>query len=506
MQATLIGFAAAAIAFWLRTLPVVSDPYNYVLAGRTFPELTWNMVGLTRYGIILPLIPITALFHDSEMAFYLTPLIATGVLMGSIHWLASRFFGALSGVAAVLASLACSPILVNTTRLYPDIFAAASTTLAVAVAMATRDASRGASRTRLWLLLVATGLAVGASWWMRETTVFSWPIVAAVLLWRGGPGWRLTGMLAGGAAILTFLAEMLVSRIAFGDWMARIHALSGVGLAGTTNPNDIPYLNQSRLAYLLTVPDVTLRQPDGVVLALECLLALLGALLLRRAVAFFAGWFVCSALVLILLGGALSPAAPSIRLDLTRYWLPFLVPMIIAAVGTVSSVVAVASPTLRERWGERRGPRLAAAAVVACLAVVPAIPTGNWVRHNPEFVVTNGGVMNEFRGWVTAHPEVRVMWTDMATQRQLPTYTRTFSGRPLASVEFRQFEAEPPPAGSYVVVFSRDRRTCYFCRAAIAGFFAAHPDARRGWTSVWQSHDKNIKVFQVNANAPNDGL
>src|SRR6476469_8679890 len=57
-----VGLVSLAFVWKFRTLPVPTDPWHYVLAGTTFPEPTWNMVGLTRYGVVLPDVLVTKLF------------------------------------------------------------------------------------------------------------------------------------------------------------------------------------------------------------------------------------------------------------------------------------------------------------------------------------------------------------------------------------------------------------------------------------------------------------
>jgi hypothetical protein len=495
-----VGIVGGLVSFWLRTLPIASDPVSYVQAGIAFPKVTWNMVGLTRYGVVLPLAVIGRIFHQSEATFYLPPLAATVVLLASAHWLARRYFGPLAGLAATAALLACSPILINSTRLYPDIFSASTTTLAMACAVASRDAARGgAGRVRVTLLMIGTGLAVGASWWMRETSVFVWPVIALVLLRRGRACRRQVLFYVGGAALLAFIAELLVSQLAFGDPLARIHALTSSDMASTTNPQDLPYLNQSRISYLLMVPKVMLTQPDGAVLVAEAVLTLLGAALLRRRVRLFAAWFGCAALLLILAGGTARPSDPSIRLDLVRYWLPFLVPMVIGAVGAVSTVLSAARSVVAERWLEgTTRPRVAGVVAAAALVFVAAYPTGNYVAHDPEFDVTNHGVINEFGAWITQHREIKSLYADVATYRQLPVFLHTFFGRKIAKVKLHSYMPQtPPPPGSYVLLFSDGRRTCGFCNEWISEFRAAHPDAIASWKSIWKSPDGEFQVYRV---------
>lgn len=497
----LVGLVALAVVFWLRTLPIVSDPWDYVHAGIDFPDMTWNLVGTTRYGIILPLVVVTHFFHDSEAAFYLTPVAASAAMLACAHWLATRSFGRLAGLITVVLLLACSPVLLFSTRLYPDIFSASSVTVAVAAAIGTRDHWRRTpgARKRGIAMLVLCGLLLGLTWWMRETSVFAWPAIALALLWRGGPPRHLVALWTGGAALLMFVLECAISAAVHGDPLARINALTGSDMSTTVNPLDLPYLNQGRLAYLKVIPRVMLTLPDGPWLVAYGVAAVAGAALWGRRVGFFTFWFLSSLTLLVLAGGAVNPASPSLRLDLIRYWLPFLVPMVIAAVGAVALCFRGDGPVPRAFAGLGRARR--AAVLVTALGVVlaPTIPTIHLVRTNPQFVVTNGGIMNDFRDWLAANDDdVSVIYSDLATDRQLPTYARTFWGRPVADVEFERLnDPATVPSGSHVVLFSENQDVCQFCADWERQLREKDPEFTADWDLVWKSRDATFQVYRV---------
>ncbi len=500
LLAVLVGLSASVASFKLRTLPVSTDPWHYVQAGLTFPERTWNMVGLTRYGMVLPMIPVTRLFHDSELSFYLTPVLVTGVLVGSVCWLATRFYGAVAGVTAALLVLANSVVLVNATRMYPDIFATAMVALALVFAVAARDRWRATERVDagLVVLLALTGTAVGLSWWMRETAVFAWPVVALVLLWRGGPPWRLVLPAAGGAALAFLLLELGIGQWAFGDPWARFRALSGADLAQTTNPADLPYLGQGRLDYLEIIPRGMLAFADGGWMLTMAALAVVGGLLFPRRVGLFSGWFLLVLLAFVGIGGALRPDSPNIRLDVVRYWVAFLPPMVVAAVGTV----AVATRWLAGRVGAARGGagRTGTAVLLAGLLVAgPVLASARQVGHTESYVVTNGGVMSTFRNWLHAHDrQVGRLLTDHATARILPTYTRSFTGHRMAHVHVLAIDRRPKARpGDLVVLFSAYTHVCWFCNHPITAWLAKHPGRLAHWRKVWQTPDRTFVVYRV---------
>jgi hypothetical protein len=501
LPSLLAGLLACVVAFKLRTIPVSTDPWHYVQAGLTFPEPSWLLVGLTRYGMVLPMIPVARLFHESELSFYLTPVLITGVLVASLHWLTARFYGQVAAAAAAVLLMANSLVLVNASRMYPDIYAVAMTAVAVMFAVAARDRWRRTEHVdvRLVTLLVLTGSAVGLSWWMRETAVFGWPVVAAVLLWRGGPPLRVSLPAAAGAALAFLVLELGIGQWAFGDPWVRFKALGGADLAKTTNPADLPYLGQSRLTYLETIPHGMLAYADGWWMIAMGTVAILGGLLFPRKVGLFAGWFVLVLLAFVAIGGALRPTTPNIRLDVGRYWLAFLPPMIVAAVGTVATAVRLAADrpparTLRAPYRTALGTLLAVALVTG-----PVVASTRQVSISESYVVTNHGVMSAFRTWLHAHDrDVHRVLTDASSVRILPVYERSFTGRRMARARFvslnRPYHARP---GDYVVLFSAYDYTCGFCHTPINTWLTRHPGRLDGWTKVWQSPGRTFVVYRV---------
>jgi hypothetical protein len=498
------GLLAIVVAFKLRTLPIVSDPWGYVHAAMTFPKLTWLAVAETRYGVELPLVVITRLFHDSELTFYLTPLAATGFLVGSCYWLMARYFGSVAAVVGSLLLLSNSVVLMNATRLYPDIFAASATCLTVALAVAARDRWAKDQRvTRaLLVLLLSTGGGIGLMWWMRETSIFAWPVIAAVLLWRGGPPRRAVLPTVGGVALLFLLIEMGISWWAFGDPMLRFKALTAGDMSQGTAPADVSYLHQPRIAYLEAIPSGMAIYPDGWWMMSMAVIAYTGGLRFPRRVGLFAAWFVLVALTFVAVGGGLRPEAPNIRLDVARYWLAFLPPMIMATVGTVT--VLIERLALRwensVRWWPRGGYRPAAAALVAALlALVPLHASAQTVGEQRTYVVTNHGVAFKFRNWLHRHDaQVSRIYTDFASARQLPTFTRSFSGRKMAHAKFFALDRSPAPRpGDYVVLFSAHDNTCGFCNEWISDWLSKHRHEVDRWDKVWQTPDRTFEVYRV---------
>ncbi len=500
-EATLAGLLACAATFWLRTLPVTSDPWHYVRAGMHFPAHTWNMVGMTRYGLVLPEMVLTRFAGYSRLSFYLLPILATGVLVGATYWMARRSFGLLAALVAAVLLLADSVVLVYASRLYPDVPAAAATALAVALALATRDTWRRRRRggAGLWLMVVLTGAAVGASWWMRETAVFAWPVVALVLLWPGGPPRRVVLPGAGAAAAAFLAVETLISRWAFGDPWARMHALLGSHLAQSANPHDRAYVGKTRLAYLEVVPHKLLGYADGRWLLAMAVLAVVGGLLFRRRVGVFAGWFALVLAGLLAAGGVLRPWSPSMRLNDPRYLLIFMAPMVLAAVGTVACAVQLLAPRLPGALHRPPYRAVLGVALAVALGVGPVLASARQVRSDPAYVVTNHGVVSRFVGWLEAHRHaVRRVITDVSSVRVLGVYTRSFTGRPLVDVRFVPFSRPTPVRhGDYLVLFSAHSGVCGFCRQRAQSWLSGDPKRLRLAVPVWRTPGGVFDVYRL---------
>lgn len=498
------GLVAMVAAWKLRTIPVPTDPWHYVIAGLTFPAESWNAVGLTRYGMVLPMLPIARLFHMSEAAFYLTPVLVTGLMISSVCWITARLFGLLAGVAAAVLLMANSVFLVNSSRMYPDIFASTMITVAVMTALAARDRWESRPRTGPWLvtLLVLTGTFVGLSWWMRETAVLTWPAVAVLLLWKGGPPWRVWLPATALPALGLLGLELWISKIAFGTPWARFAALSGADLSQTTNPADLPYLGQSRLAYLLTIPKGFLTYEDGRWMVAMALVAVVAGLAFPRRVGFVAFWFVTVFAAYVAIGGALRPNAPNIRLDVARYWIAFLPPMVIAAVGGVSMLCRMLVGKFR--GGARKVVQVMVALVCLALVAGPVAASAREVRSNPTYVVTNGNELSDYRNWLHDHDrEVRRVFTDWTSSRILPVYERSLTGKRMTHIRYVTLGSyRKIRPGDHVVLFSARNQTCFFCYPVINQFLDQHPGVLDHWDKEWTSKNGTIEVYSVPQGAP----
>ena len=103
------------------------------------------------------------------------------------------------------------------------------------------------------------------------------------------------------------------------------------------------------------------------------------------------------------------------RLDVARYWLSFIVPLMLAAVGTMVIVIR----SSRGAW------RVAAAVAGALLALGVVVPGVRFATSYPGFAPNGGDAMVELRAHLASQggelADARV-WADWGTQRVLPAY------------------------------------------------------------------------------------
>jgi hypothetical protein len=202
--------------------------------------------------------------------------------------------------------------------------------------------------------------------------------------------------------------------------------------------------------------------------------------------------------LLWLQGGPLDPAHPSVRLDVARYWMSFIVPLVL----TAACVLVI---------GVRRS-RCSALVVVgaaAGLLVVGAIvPMVRFATSYPGFAPNGGAAMAELRDHLAATdaPVARI-WSDWGTQRVLPTYQVGPFGDPRWEASgFRSLnrllrEPEVPSArypqpGEHVVINSADGRTCWHCRRALGPAEEAFgPFPLPGWEPVFTSSEGNLTLY-----------
>ena len=196
-------------------------------------------------------------------------------------------------------------------------------------------------------------------------------------------------------------------------------------------------------------------------------------------------WGMLTVALLWLQGGPLDPGHPSVRLDVARYWLSFIVPLMLAAVGTMAIVIR----SSRGAW------RVGAAVAGGVLALGVVVPAVRFATSYPGFAPNGGDAMVELRAHLASQggelADARV-WADWGTQRVLPAYqTGPFGDPRWEAGSFRSLNrlvrfpptstSEYPQPGEFVVIYSAEDRTCWHCRRALQPVDAGvRPPARPG--------------------------
>jgi Dolichyl-phosphate-mannose-protein mannosyltransferase len=525
LVAGVIALLTAAVAVVYRSTLVPTDPWHYVEAAKQLSGHEWNAVGLTRYGLIGLYLPLAQAIGAAQLTFYAVPVVSSAVLAGLVYLLGARAFGRAAGVAAAVLLVATPVFLTNMTRGYPDLTATTLIAAAMLTALAARDeaarttspaADRPEARPdvaaarparsrrprRLTVLLVLVGFLLGWSYEVRETAVFGWPVVIAIL-WRALPLRRWLLPVALPAAALLLL-ELAVNQLAYGNALIRLRALTGADLAGTTNPADVGYLGQSRWDYLTLIPRQLLDStPGGRVTLALIVVAVLGGVLARRRVGVFAAWFLVAFVAFALVGGALRPGHPSIRLDVERYWIFFLPPLVLAAVGAVT-VAAQAVGHRIGALGMAGAGRVIAPAALTALVAVALVPAAATARDDPTLAPNGGNALEQLRGYLGSLPEDRVgvVWSDWSTKRILPSYELDPFGGRVWDARLRSLTGPGQPTpGDLVVLFSAHDATCVFCRTALRPWLREHPQLPASWSLQWRTPEGNLFLYRVGPGA-----
>ena len=111
----------------------------------------------------------------------------------------------------------------------------------------------------------------------------------------------------------------------------------------------------------------------GPALVLCLLVGIVGGVLMRSQLGLIWAWGMLALVPLWLQGGPLDPAHPSVRLDVARYWLSFLVPLLLTSAGVM--VIAV---TRARGWG-----RWVSGSVAGLLVLGVLVPAGHVPSHVP---------------------------------------------------------------------------------------------------------------------------
>ncbi len=436
----------------------------------------------------------------------MVPLLSTGVLAAVLYLLGTRYVSRSTGVLAAAFALGTPLVFVNLTRGYTDLTATTLVGLALLLATLAADAAaeaREADRGWGWrvpALLVACGFVTGWSFEVRETAIFAWPVIGWVL-WRIGRPMRTLAWFAP-PALVWLAVDMLLCAVVYDDPFLKFRIILGADISESEVSSDAGYVGQSRWWYMTVLPRSILEVSGGPAL-LACLaVGAVGGVVFRAQLGRIWAWGMLTVALLWIQGGPFDPGHPSVRLDVARYWLSFIVPLMLVAVGTL--VILIRS--------SRGALRVGAAVAGGVLALGVVVPSVGFATSYPGFAPNGGDAMVELRDHLASRggelAGARV-WADWGTQRVLPAYQTSPFGDPRWEAgSFRSLNrlvrfppssaAEYPQPGEYVVIYSAQDRTCWHCRRALQPVQQAFgPLPGPGWEELFTSSAGNLTLYRL---------
>jgi uncharacterized membrane protein len=501
LDLVLSGFVAIAVGtlawFWRSEL-TPSDPWHYVMAALEFPQDTWVPLGYTRYGLILPLGPLVVAWGHAPATFLVPALVASALMCACVFLVATRWWGRVAGFVAVALLVTNWIVFVNLTRYYPDIPSMALVLLALVLAIVARDRQRSTKASATWLVLLV-GFLLGWSFEARETALFSWPIVIWVL-WVSGRV-RKNATLVALPVLLWAAADVVISAVAYGDPLLKLHTFTRQDLSATKLPGDIAVMDRfvglPRLDYLTMIPRLALESgvPGGRWFLGLGAAALVGLFVRNRAVRASSAALAISYLMFVGISGFFLPDHPAGRLDVQRYWIQF-VPWISLSVAGLTYVVVRRVFASRGTWVRRTAHIVAGAALV----VGPALVVSTAASESAGLAPNGGAPLKEVSAALAHLPTAGAhVYTDWETMRVLPIYQRPFFGGERAwTAPVRSITGgKKPTKGDYVLLVRATDTPCYFCTVAVAPWRARHHSVPANWHKVLVTPREGYVLYAV---------
>ncbi|MGW0229042.1 glycosyltransferase family 39 protein [Actinopolymorpha singaporensis] len=498
-----LAAVVAVVCVLYRVPPHPSDPLNYFDAATTFPSAAAYAAAhqLVRTGLIIPLRLAQEVFGYSQTAYLLVPVLASLLLVMSVHALGTLLFNRFVGVAAAMLTLFNSVVFPDLTQPLPDLMATALLAAALVLSVALRQNRPWAAATgrRRVGTLILIGALLGWSYLTREYIVFCWPLMP-LLLARRIPLRQQAWLLLPLAVVA--VGETALDTVVFHDPLIRLRGAADHGSVGTPTTDD--YIGQSPRWYLTRLPTILSTTPEGLFLKAAMVAIVVGALFSRR-IFFLLVWALLFYVPLVTLGGLIDPEAPKLRILKERYWLPLVPALLLAAAGGLWLLLnnrIRAVPFLRART------RLAAGVAGVATLVVAAVPAGvaqharagNLADPVNQTYAANGGTQWEaFRSWLDAHAgEVHTIWADKRTIRPLGIYVRPPIGGPLWHGRLRVLPVRTrPAAGDHVVLYSAYSGVCVSCRVGEQRLLGRPVRPPANWHRVFGSHGRMVEVYEV---------
>ena len=499
--ASLIGVAIVVIAYVYRSIIVPTDPWHYVRSARLFPVHDWVALGYTRYGIILASIPPVKILGNAQVAYYFWPMLSAGVLGATTYLMAKRWWGWVAGAVSVILLFTNTVVFYNLSRGYPDIMSMAIFGLAIIAAIMARDAMLEGRLPGWWLL--AIGFLLGWGFEVRETSMLMWPLIA-VILWRRE--FLLRAILLVTLPVLGWAAlDVGISWWAYGDPLLKYHTLTGLDIsARRTDTGEIAnaaLVGKPRWFYVTYIPDRALGMFGGFWMVAAGVVALVGLAFRNGAIRLMSGWFILVYGLTVLAGGALDPAHPRGKLDIARYWIPFVPATSLVVAGVVAVVGGWVARRLLSSESRPVVKALPAALLAVLVCIGPVVSGVDYARTNDAFAPNGGAALEELRDHLRGK-DLRpgVLWTDWETRRIIPPYQRDlFGGKPVWRGTTKSLTGAGAPApGDYVLIFTKGSNTCPFCTTALKPWRDKNSGALPAtWTTDFVSDEGNLTLYRV---------
>lgn len=230
-----LGLCVAVVEVLYRLSPDPSgssDPLTYVERARDFPSryADSDVPRSLRLGLLVPLRLAQLAFGYSQSAYLAVPIVAGAALAVGTFVLGVLLVNRTVGVAAAAVVVAGSPVFATLTVPSPDLLATALLCWGVVLAVALHQGRAVvATPWRRRTTLFAVGLLLGWGLVTQEVSVYAWPLVAVLLLWRLP---RRSILWAVAPLALVIGADVLLNAALLGDPLARFGGLTqGPGLA-----------------------------------------------------------------------------------------------------------------------------------------------------------------------------------------------------------------------------------------------------------------------------------
>ena len=458
----LVAFVAIGIALAHASAPVPTDPGTTCRAAMAFPEATWSATGLSRWGSWPPDHPVRRGCGVLDGHVHVVPVISTGVLpLSSISGHAIHVEvdgGAGGGVRAGRTVGLRQP-----DRGYADLTATMLIGWPCSLRPRCGQCRWGRDRPELGvaiLPLLVAAVRDRVELRGRETAIFAWPVIGWMLggsadrcgRWRGSRrrpwrGWSWSWPCAGG-----------VRRSARG-----VLDDLGADIAQSEVSSDAVYVGQSWWWYAASSGRCG-RSPADHPYGLPGDRRSSAGSCSEPSLAGSVAWGLLALGLLWVQGGPWT-RHPTLRLDVERYWLSFIVPLMLAAVGTMVIVVRSSRRAWRVRRCRSAGVR----------------PAGCWYRPRGSPRSYPGSRQRRRRHGRAACPPRLGRVVSWPTRGSGPTGVPSGASRvPDRPVRRPTLEAgrrsldrlvvpadlgcRVSPARGDVVIYSAEDRTCWHCR------------------------------------------